>query len=208
MSQPSEIELPPQNVAIIGAFNPAILEPAWVKRWVREVREEIEVFSPLGGGPPLHRAGPLCWIATPERLIVYGPVGRAGLVASQILTTLSHTPLRAAGVNFTYQGRSDRGRCGPWRISGELDSVQQLTRGAAAEFSFSQVALRDDGVKLTVKVLWPTAEADALLDINYHRDGQEPIGDARAKELAQHLERAAEFERDADRIRSEVLFNE
>ncbi len=205
MSQPSEIELPPQNVTIVGAFNPAILEPTWVKRWVHEVREEIEVFSPLGGGPALHKAGTLYWIATPERLVVYGPIGRAGLVASQILNTLSHTPLRAAGVNFTYPGRSDRRHCGPWRISDGSESVQQLTRGSAAEFSFSQVALRDDGVKLTVKVLWPTAEADALLEINYHRDGREPTGDARAKELAQHLERAAEFERDAERIRSEVL---
>lgn len=205
MTQAITKELPPQNVTVVGAFNPAIIQPDWFKRFVPAVADEISTLVPIGGGPMLFQSGLLYWAVTTERLIVYGPISQAGAIASSILRTLCHTPLRAAGVNFQFQGRADRARCGPWRLAADAAAVQDLLSGSTGEFSVSQTVHREDAVRLTLKLLWPSAEPDALLDLNYHREGRAPIGEERAKELADHVERSPEFEADAHRIREEVL---
>jgi hypothetical protein len=198
------LELPRQNVTVVGAFNPAILQPTWIRRWVPEAEQEIETLTPVGGGPPLYRAGDLYWVVTTDRLVVHGAPGRIGRFAASVLRTLAHTPLRAAGFNFSFNGRADRERCGPWSVSAGGD-VRGLLRGSPADFSFSQVIRREDGVRLTAKLLWPSSEPDVVLDLNYHRDAESPQGEKRAEELSSHVERAAEFESDAGRIREALI---
>jgi hypothetical protein len=205
MTQSITRELPRQNVTVVGAFNPAVLSPSWVKRFVPAVTDEISTLIPIEGGPPLFQAGPLYWVATSERLIVHGPISQAGAMVASIVRTLCHTPLRAAGINFQFQGRADREQCGPWRISSAREGVQGLLAGTPAELSLSQIGLREDAVRVTLKLLWISEEPDALLDINYHREGRAPLGEERAKEIADHAERGPEFEADAKRIQEELL---
>jgi hypothetical protein len=198
-------ELPRQNVTVVGAFNPAILQPGWIKRFVPAVTEEISTLIPLEGGPTLFQAGPLYWVVTNERAVVHGPISLAGAVVASIVRMLPHTPLRAAGVNFQFQGRADRQRCGPWRVSSEPAGAQSLMAGTPGEFSMSQVVRREDDVRVTLKLLWVSEEPDVLLDLNYHREGRTPLGEERAKEIEAHVERAAEFEADARRIQETLL---
>jgi hypothetical protein len=205
MASSIALELPRQNVTVVGAFNPAILQPGWVKRFVPAVEDEIHGLLPVQGGPTIFQAGPLYWIATDERLVVHGPIVQAARVASTIVRTLAHTPLRAAGINFLFQGKADRARCGPWRLSIAPAQPSEAFGGAPGEFSLSQVMRREDGIRLTIKIVWPSEEPDALLDLNYHREGQAPLGEERAKELSDHMDLAGEFEVEADRIRTELL---
>lgn len=205
MSQTLTPELPRQNVTVVGAFNPAIIQPNWVRRFVPVLDGELSTFLDAAGGLPLHQAGSLYWQVTPEKLVVYGPISQAGAAAAQILVRLPHTPLRASGVNFLFQETAERPRCGPWRLETEPEEVGRLLAGSVGEFSFSQVVEREDEVRLTLRLRWISEEPDALLDLNYHREGRAPLGEERSKELAAHAERAAEFEIDAQRIRGEIL---
>jgi len=205
MSDAITLELPKQNVTVIGAFNPAIFEPPWVKRHVPAVEGDITVGLNVGSGPPICRAGELYWIVTNERLVVHGPTAQAGRMVSEILLTLPHTPLRAAGANFLFSGRADRDRFGPWRIGSSTAGVSDLLRGAPAELALSQVALREDGVQVTAKVVWPSESPEALLDLNYHLEASGWVPEERAKQLADHSLRAADLESDALRIRRELL---
>lgn len=191
--------LPRQNVAVVGAFNPAIFQPEWTRRFVPEVAEDIETLMPIGGGPLLYQAGELLWSVTSERLVVHGPSARIGRFAAAVLRTLSHTPLRAAGVNFLRSGPFDRSRCGPWSLAARED-VAAWFAGDPSDFSIAQVIRRGDGVRLTVKLTWPSSEPEAILDLNYHREAEAPQGDKRAEELATHVERSTEFEADAERM--------
>lgn len=191
--------LPPQNVTIVGAFNPAIFQPAWIQRFVPEVAGEIETLMPFGGGPLLYHAGELDWSVSVERLVIYGPAVRIGRFAAQVLRELPHTPLRAVGVNFLRRERLDRAQCGPWSMR-ESEEVAALLDGVPSDFSIARVARRSDGVRLTVKIVWPSSEPEAVADFNYHRDAESPPGETRAKELAAHAERACEFEADMARI--------
>jgi hypothetical protein len=200
------IELPGQNVTVVGAFNPAVFEPEWLRGHLPDFEGPIEFLLPgPPGGAPLIRAGEIHLFASPERLVVYGPAQRIGRMASTILMTLPHTPLRAAGVNFMFPGRRDPAAREPWTIASEVGAVSRLLHGAPQGLGFSQGALREDGVRLTLKLTWPSTAADALLELNYHRDALARPAEARAKELAHHVERAGEFEADAERIRGEVL---
>jgi hypothetical protein len=204
MSDDVSLELPRQNVTVVGSFNPAILQPHWIQRWVPEIKEEIATLMPLGGGAPIYQAGQLYWVVTPERLVVHGPPARTGRIAATILGVLVHTPLRAAGVNFSFQGQASREQCGPWRLVVGND-LGEVLRGEPADFSISQVVRREDGVRLTVKLAWPAQEPDAILDLNYHREAESHPAGKRAEELANHVERATEFESDANRIREALI---
>jgi hypothetical protein len=154
---------------------------------------------------PLLRAGDVFLLVTHERLVVYGQPARIGRIAGTVISTLPHTPLRAAGVNFSFEGRRGPAGCGPWSISAENQGVRRLLDGEPQGLTFSHVARRDDGVQVTLKLYWPSDAPDLLLELNYHRDALAGPAEERAKELAEHVERATEFEGDAHRIREELL---
>ena len=205
MTEPISFELPRQNVTIVGSFNPAIFHPSWVREHVPQIREEIQTLMPIQGGPALFLAAELYWTVTPERLVVYGPPGQAGSAVATIVNTLFHTPLRAAGVNFLFTGKAPRERCGPWRIAASTEETSALLRGSPGELSLSQAVQREDGVRVTLKLVWPSEEPEAVLDLNYHLTARESRNEARAKELAAHAERASDFAADAERISRELL---
>jgi hypothetical protein len=198
------VKLPAQNVTVVGAFNPAIFQPEWVRAHLPGFDGQIDLFVGAQlSAPPLLRSGGLYLLVTSERLVIYGPPAQAGVVAERILTTLHHTPLRAAGANFEFRGQRQPASCAPWAISSDSEAVRRLMGGAPSGITFSQIARREDGVQVTVKLAWPTEQPDVVLELNYQREALS--GAERAKELAAHVTQAAEFERDADRIRTEIL---
>src|SRR5262245_54428842 len=112
------IKLPAQNVTVVGAFNPAIFQPAWVRANLPGFDGQIDVFlTPPPHEPPLLRSGTLCLLVSSERLVLYGEPNRIGKVAGAILETLPHTPMRAAGLNFGFEGQRDPSTCAPWTIA-------------------------------------------------------------------------------------------
>lgn len=200
------LELPPQNVTVVGAFNPAIFQPEWVRGHLPGVEGPIDLL--LAGPPstpPLLRFGETYLLVTSERLVVYGAPARVGRIAATILTTLPHTPLRAAGVNFLFQERLEPASFGPWRISGDDAGVRRLLRGVPQGLAFSHTVRREDDVLVTLKLAWPSTEPGVIVELNYHRDAAARPGEGRAKDLAEHLERAAEFEEDARRVREDIV---
>lgn len=207
MTAPITLDLPKQNVAVVGSFNPAIFEPAWIKQHVAGVSGEIQVALALGGRPPIAWAGELVWIVSADRLVVHGPLARAGAFVADVLQTLPHTPLRAAGVNLLFDGQADQARFGPFALSVRAGGVHRLLRGAPGELSFSQVASRDDGVNVAVKLVWASERPDVVLDLNYHLEASGQVAEERAKQLIDHVRRAPEFEDDAQRIRRELLLD-
>lgn len=198
------IKLPSRNVTIAGAFNPAIFHPEWVRAHLLERAGSIDLLFPVPGGTPLLRAGDLYLSVGQQRLVLHGPLVMAGEAAARILHTLPHTPLQGAGINVQFQGCCDRRSFGPWRLESGSEQTRELLVAQPAGQTFSQIARRDDGVQLTLKLTWPSESDDVLLDLNYHLDATSPH-EKRALQLADHVKHAARFEQDAERIRQRLL---
>ncbi len=202
------LRLPPQNATVVGAFNPAIFQPEWVRAHVPGIEGPLELFL---AAPPLQQPllkaanGSLHILVSPERMIVYGDAAKIGEAAAAILGELPHTPVQAAGVNFVFEGVLDPLVAGPWSFSSDGQRAEQLLGGEHRSLTFSEVVQRSDGVQITAKLAWPSARHDVLLDLNYHRDASKGTSLDRTKELAAHLSRALEFETDARRVREEIF---
>ena len=207
MPERAQIELPNQNVTVLGAFNPEILGPAWVQRHIENIAPTIEMLVPTAGGTVMYRAGELTWVTTRERLVVCGPPRATGQFVAGVLEKLPHTPLVAIGVNSQLAGELSPSHCGPWRLERSDSETQSLLDGTLVDLSFSQAVRRKDGVRLTLKLTWPTSELDVLLDFNYHLDAKSEDSPARAGKLRAHALRADEFCTDAERI-CEVLLHD
>lgn len=104
-------------LVIVGAWNPAILQPEWLAHQVlnhaagEQVGLQME-FSPLPGRPARFTIDNLTFVPEPERLTIVPQapdnapeadgLNSAERAAQQILTTLPHTPLQAFGHNFEF----------------------------------------------------------------------------------------------------------
>jgi hypothetical protein len=105
-------ELSEWTIVLLGQWNPYIFQPAWLAQNVfLPGQQGIEINFVMGQGANQLR------ISTPQVNVIPGAdriiigvqdnqdatLTEAERVAISILTTLRHTPLRAAGVNFGFQ---------------------------------------------------------------------------------------------------------
>jgi hypothetical protein len=105
------------SLVVAGAWNPAILTPAWVLRHGlgrdQNEAEQVQVFLPAGQGLifdfPRYSLAEFTFIVRPEVLIM-NPTGQAVEdlarledVAAAMLDVLRHTPVNGIGHNFEYR---------------------------------------------------------------------------------------------------------
>jgi hypothetical protein len=206
MADVQNADLPSQNITVVGAFNPTILRPAWVLRnLLVEATDVSDPIVPEADGPVIYSASGLFWHATRERLAVYGEPNQIGLFVKRLLDILPHTPLTAAGINLQLKRDCEFGKAGPWTVNRAL-SPERVLRGRELELQLSHSVHRDDGVRVSVDVVWRGhGRSSTVFAFNYHLDAQGAHDIERAKQLGDHAARAQEFSDDANRILQELL---
>jgi hypothetical protein len=206
MSQPApqQIELPPENVTILGAFNPSILRSPWASEYALDKGDEVDFFLGEENGPILNRVrrdgDTFYWLCSRERLVAYGPPQYTGGFVSRVLQALPHTPVRAAGVNLRLDvpGKLP-GALGPWSLTIDRERAAALLGGESLGVGWTHVCRRADGVQLTLRAS-SSMERNVVLDFNYHLDATGPEARVQTGSLAKHVTRAEEFHADARRL--------
>jgi len=100
------LELDLTSVVVLGAWNPAIINPAWLGRYkiVEEVPESLAMEFYTGGRRFRFSLGELDWRVDDSRLEIVSRDGRdCGSCAARILDLLPHTPIEAVGANFAFR---------------------------------------------------------------------------------------------------------
>lgn len=157
------------DTVVLGAFNPAIIQPAWVIKTGLLAENEGFIDVPvLGGGLVQCRVAGFTWAVTSERLVVtheeLGRPGSPGDLAAGILGKLPHTPTQAVGNNFRFEAPA-----ADWpdslrpQVGRELNGTRaaassgRAVRSAMTRFIMDgpgearvQVELADDGKRVVV----------------------------------------------------------
>lgn len=197
------LTLPASNVTVLGAFNPAIIQPPWLSKVVFGARGDYEVLvAAAGGGPVLQRRNNITWWVQPDRLVAASsPISLAATFVKKVLETLHHTPVKAVGINFRVEALLPL--TGPWfsklldlRSSGEFlrgkMAVSVVLRAARADNSAVNVTIQEAGLP------------QVSLDLNFHRSAVAQDEGDRVTELIAHIDRASSFEAEVATIKAEI----
>lgn len=97
-----------QTVAL-GPFNPYIINPEWVIKYVVSPADEVRIRLMDVGEGRAFRIGNLEWHVDTRRLMLSGDRVDAacGKLVAKVLELLPHTPVNAVGHNFHYVGNRD-----------------------------------------------------------------------------------------------------
>lgn len=177
----AKFDIGPFNITVVGRFNRHIVEPQWAVSQGIIPEGDVEVMMPIGEQRPIFRLpSGLGWTVQQDRLIVFGNKAEAPKFVSDLLESLPHTPLTAAGVNFRSVAKNK------YRPADHAVSLQHLLEKESIDSSESRSWLLPGAVKLTVKVTW--SKAARVLDINFHTQATDP------RVVSQHASRVSEFE--------------
>lgn len=140
------------NVVAIGQFNPAIIVPGWLKAQGILQADEAQEEHAVGATALAHRyqMQGYVWTVSLERLIFERlcetpeDASRPASVVSDILGRLSHTPLRAVGINFEFEDAAQHEPAIDCKIEGR--AVADLARelGYTLASTHVQATLEDD----------------------------------------------------------------
>ncbi|MEO8019719.1 MAG: hypothetical protein ABI769_18060 [Pseudomonadota bacterium] len=108
----AEAKLDATNVVVLGAWNPAILQPQWVAKQVFGIEGDLAVqweVSFVANAPPRFTLGDVRFMPAYDRLtLVPQGLDAAQLATCEnalrtILTSLPHTPISAFGINYSFE---------------------------------------------------------------------------------------------------------
>ena len=167
------------TLVLVGAWNPAILNPNWITRNVFEVEPSVETevlfeFSQTPGAPPRITIHGVTFIPHADKLIlVTDQLAQERLqnverLAANILNTLPHTPVKCFGQNIQFIEEMPT----PDQI--ELFTLQDDIAGRFdAQIEVSSTSIRRS-LRLDGRLLNLTCTLDAsgsiLFDFNFHYD--------------------------------------
>ena len=121
-----------QNIVVLGSFNPAILQPAWlIKCGIIKEEKEVNWKLPLGAviAPAIFEYGNLEWAVNFDKFQLSDKTddGMVDLGKTVIHTfkELKHTPVRASGHNFIFKG-TDKVLAGSLFEEGSLDTGEKF----------------------------------------------------------------------------------
>ena len=163
------------TVVVLGAWNPAIIEPAWLHKHKvldeeppKELRWTVTLLP--GAGGVRFETGGMTWLADAARLEIKGKDWRdCGVYAARVLGLLPHTPIHAVGTNFIFT-------CDiPEWPTEYLPRLSDLTLGEGnqpREFKqeqWSGVRELDDKTRMQVAVAARLNEG-IMVSVNLHRN--------------------------------------
>lgn len=164
------------SIVVIGAWNAAILSPAWLTEHLG-IKSQVLIEFPVGDlrQPLRFTLERVRMVVTRDRLIL-SPISdetasleQAEVFARKILQTLTHTPVSAVGINFQFIETA------PSPDLSKLFSLVDATKLAGVEFVTQATEIRrrlknnDQIVNLT---LAHSADGGIQIDLNVHRDVQ------------------------------------
>lgn len=174
------MQLVSSEIVMIGAFNPRIIEPEWLRRvgvvtgdsTECEISTQVRFPTLLTGQPhPLiFSLGGFEWMVGYERLIVRSQSDQSpGSALLSLLEALPHTPIDAVGNNFHFEcaGASWHGfdiDLATQRIQSAIDGATKLTSLTLVRQLASDCQLKLDFEKHVVD-----EDFKVLLRSNFHR---------------------------------------
>lgn len=160
------------NIVLLGGFNPNIIEPGWLSRYNvveekldDEFTTEIQLIS---GSPHLMKftLDGFRWEVTSDRILIGSQKTKSPADwFGRLLDLLSHTPIRAVGINFKAEcDRTDWPHDAPklpkqneaTSLIGDIIASTTVTKGR-----------RSDGTQVNLTL--NATNANVFLDANFHR---------------------------------------
>jgi hypothetical protein len=198
-----QLTVPPTNVTVVGAFNPAILRPDWLSRKIFESVGPYEMLLAANGAAVLQRRGDLTWWVQQDRLVAAANnIASAADFVTKILRTLPHTPVQAVGINF--QIGATVSLTGTWfRRLSDLKTSSKVLDGKR-NVTVVLRAAREDRTTVTMSIR-ELALPLVTLEFNFNRDAP-PVAEEelRVNDLIDYIKRVDEFENEATKLASEV----
>jgi len=165
------MDLKSNNVIVLGAWNPGIVQPAWLsERKVVEAKnaEDLSV-NPLTKGF-FFKMDNVNWFIDEQRLQIWAPgTTDTGVFAARVLSLLSYTPVQAIGTNFHLETSAREWpatrlpRLGDWTLDGSPATLQFE--------QFTWVGKQKMGADTSCQISLTQGVEDALsLVVNLHRD--------------------------------------
>lgn len=172
------------TLIIVGAFNPAILNPYWVAKNCLGITDEqqalqVEMLTPMtaiGSLPPMRYSfAGLTYSATPQRLTFHfdGLDASGGAkvirVARKLFELLPHTPVNGMGYNFGFSSDQPSAKLAAL-LKSEISLLDAI--GASEDSSIvvqswgNSISVADELLSVACKY----DSANVSIDINAHRN--------------------------------------
>lgn len=166
-------------MVLVGAWNPAIINPNWLGKWVfKRERVQWDVLVPVIGGQRVMRfvEDDVQVVLENQRLqvaplnLTKRALNAAQTTATEILGLLSHTPVWACGINYG------------WTLEERPESLTWISPLPDADNLAAHLSIREtlvqrrlEGIpefgrpQLNLK-LWDKADGSLQIELNYHYD--------------------------------------
>ncbi len=164
------VRLQSNDVIVLGAWNPAIVQPDWLseRKVVESSTPESLSANPLTKGF-FFKMDNVNWIIDEQRLQIWGAGGTdTGVFAARVLSLLSHTPVQAIGTNFHFQ--TGVGEWPSTRLPKLGDWTLETSPTKLQFKQFTWVGTRKMGSDTSCQITLTHAEDALSLNVNLHRD--------------------------------------
>lgn len=158
------VTLDSANIVFIGHFNPFLISPEWLS--IEGIWTPKEVQLVLGGlkeDSVRFQGDGVEWLLSYNRMMISSAITDCGLLATEILKRLPHTPVAATGTNFIFQ---DPDMSADHPIFSKARALFPEVCDSPALFKWS-VVMHEDGAR--VEVTFISGEQGGSFSVNRHR---------------------------------------
>jgi hypothetical protein len=161
------------SVVVLGQFNPAIVTPHWVVRngLHGEAAGATELGLGASGQTLKHKLGAFAWVVTNQRFDMDSSgstVADACSLVSGVLNLLSHTPVRAVGVNMTFEASADEATLDQLAPMWAHSLAAEFGTGESQMLAQTQFLLEPEQTNAQVQLVY--SGAAMAIQMNLHRD--------------------------------------
>lgn len=171
------MKLTKASIVAVGQFNPAIVTPGWLRAEKILTAEEAKVEQLVGATSAARRfqMEGFVWTVSWDRLVFerltedQNEACQPAEIVRALLGRLEHTPVRAIGVNFEFDG-DEKSPALACAVGGRPVPQLAAVLGAQIAATHLQVVLLDDrGVQVQVNVGVEGDSPVPSVGLNFHR---------------------------------------